>query len=112
MVFLGESTKLTNGEISWISENVGTDWDKLGGLLNIPYHEREEIRFNSSLYPTFPLKAERILVLFNESRVFHRRTLKNILKELGRHDLEKELNAVGNQVFHVDDIFTFATFQE
>jgi hypothetical protein len=84
-----------------MSVKVGKDWDILGGHLNIPYNQREEIRLNSSKYPTLFSKAEQIFTCFNESRLFSRRTLKDILKELGRCDLEEEMIPTVNQVHHL-----------
>ena len=87
-----------------MSEKVGKDWNTLGGLLGIPYHQREEIRFNSSNYRSFPLKAKQIFLLYNESMFFSRCVVKKCLKELNRYDLEKEIIPVGpveNQVFHI-----------
>ena len=95
-------TKLTREEITWMSNEVGADWDKLAGLMNIPYGKRQEIRSNSSKYPTFSLKAEQIFVHFNQSRFFSRHDLKRIFKELGRHDLEIAMIPVKTQVFHID----------
>ncbi|XP_046864979.1 uncharacterized protein LOC124459561 [Xenia sp. Carnegie-2017] len=42
---------LTNKEVTRISRIIAMDWDSLGGLLDIPYNERDEIRRNHSDYP-------------------------------------------------------------
>ena len=98
------NTKLTSEEVSRLSVKVGADWDKLAGLLNIPFPQSEEIRLNNSKYPSLALKAEHVFVHFNKSKDFSRYTLKTFFKELGRHDLEIELISMGNQVSHLDTI--------
>ena len=94
------TTKLTNEEITRMSEMVGVDWDRLAALMNTPYSEREEIRVNYAKYPSFFLKARQIFTHFNENKDFDRYFLKKCLKELGRHDLENEMLPVKNEVFH------------
>ena len=65
-----------------MSRNVGTDWDNLAALMDIPYPEREEIRVNYGKYPSFSSKAEQVLKLFNNSDCFDRNTLVMYLEEL------------------------------
>jgi hypothetical protein len=77
---------------------VGLDWDSLAGLMNIPYSEREQIRVDYGNYLSFSSKAKKIFELFNESTFFDRHILIIYFKELGRHDLEKEMLPV-DQVF-------------
>ena len=85
-----------------MSFKVGADWDKLAGLMDIPFPQREEIRFNYSAYPSLASKAEHVFVHYNTSKSFSRHALKKIFKELRRHDLEIELIAAGNQVIYLD----------
>ena len=92
------NTKLTKGEITRMSCMVGLDWDSLAGLMNIPYSEREQIRVDYGNYLSFSSKAKKIFELFNESTFFDRHILIIYFKELGRHDLEKEMLPV-DQVF-------------
>ncbi|XP_046864982.1 uncharacterized protein LOC124459564 [Xenia sp. Carnegie-2017] len=42
---------LTHKEVTRISRRIAMDWDGLGGLLDIPYNERDEIRRNHIDYP-------------------------------------------------------------
>ncbi|CAB3978740.1 ---NA--- [Paramuricea clavata] len=89
--------KLTNGEITRMSRKVGLDWDSLAGLMNIPYSEREEIRVDYGNYLSISSKAEKVFELFNDSTFFDRHILVKYFKELGRHDLEKEMLPVEDQ---------------
>jgi hypothetical protein len=79
-----------------MSCRVGLDWDSLAGLMDIPYSDQEEIRVN---YPSFSLKAKKVFDLFNDSTFFDRHILVNYFKELGRHDLEKEMQVYHNREF-------------
>ena len=94
------TTKLTNEEISRISQEVGIDWESLAGLMHIPYSEREEIRVNYVKYPSFLSKAKRVFELFNDSKCFNRHNLVKYFKELGRDDLKKKMIPVEDEVFH------------
>ena len=97
------NTKLTYGEITQISDKIGPDWDKLAGLMDIPYSQREEIRLNSSKYPSYYMKAEQVFVYCNKRKGLTRRDLKKHFKELDRYDLENEMILVENQVFCIDN---------
>ena len=94
------TSKLTNGEITRISQfRGGIDWDSLAGLLDIPYHKQEEIRFNDTKYPTFPSKFEAILRYFNDDNKFnHRKICDKCFKILKRGDLLREMLPAGNKV--------------
>ena len=100
------NTKLTKGEITRMSCMVGLDWDSLAGLMNIPYSEREEIRVDCGNYLSISSKAKKVFELFNDSTFFDRHILIKYFKELGRHDLEKKMLPVEDQVFH-DGEFSF-----
>jgi hypothetical protein len=75
------------------------EWDSLGGLMDIPYYDREEIRVDNLNYLSISSKAKKVFELFNDSPFFDRHILIKYFKELGRHDLEEEMLPVG-QVFH------------
>ena len=98
------TTKLTNAEISRMSCRLGLDWDNISGLLNIPYYEREEIRFN---FVKFSSKAEQVFRLFNNSPFFCRHLFVKCLNELGREDLIDVMLPEENKVFHclINEIF-------
>ncbi|XP_028392214.1 uncharacterized protein LOC114516826 [Dendronephthya gigantea] len=95
------TTKLTNGEICQISKKVGLDWDCLAGLLDIPYYEREEIRFH---YTKFSSKAEQVLQRFNASKSFDRNTLEKCFHELNRGDLSKDLERPVEREDETEDV--------
>lgn len=82
-----------------MSREVGVDWFGLGGLLGIPYVERQEIRSDRVNYLNFSSKARQIFKLFNSREDFCRRSLEKCLEELGRHDLKKEMLPIKNEVF-------------
>ncbi|XP_046855933.1 uncharacterized protein LOC124449034 [Xenia sp. Carnegie-2017] len=75
-------TRLTTEEIEKIGSKVGTDWNILGGLLEIPFNIRDEITVHDTIYPNPSAKAKEILVIFNEGKKFDRYVLKNCLEEL------------------------------
>ncbi|XP_028404330.1 uncharacterized protein LOC114526973 isoform X2 [Dendronephthya gigantea] len=89
------TTKLTQKEIRRMSVAVGIDWDRLGGLMGIPYAEREEIRLDCANYAKFSLKACQIFKLFNNRKDFCRCSLEKWLEELERHDLKREILPIG-----------------
>ena len=95
-VVVKRTTKLTQEEIVQMSRELGMDWDNLAALMDIPYREREEIRFNSMLCLRFSSKAEQVFKLFNDSECFDRNTLVMYLKEL-------KLNNVIKKMFPMDD---------
>ncbi|XP_028404324.1 uncharacterized protein LOC114526970 isoform X2 [Dendronephthya gigantea] len=84
------TTKLTDNEVDKMCREVGLDWDGLGGLMDIPYEKREEIRLNVN-YPTFSSKAGQILTHYNKSEVFCRHAVRKCLEELGRHDVKDKM---------------------
>ena len=94
------NTKLTNDEIHKISRIIGSDWDSLAGLLNIPFGEREEVRLNYAKYPDFPSKAEKVLYRFNNSDRFGRDILEKCLDEMRRGDLRRELLPLQRKVLN------------
>ncbi|CAB4022729.1 ---NA--- [Paramuricea clavata] len=91
------NTKLTKGEITRMSRKVELDWDNLAGLMDIPYSDREEIRVDYLNYPGIRSKAKKVFELVNDSTFFNRHILVKYFKELGRHDLEKEMIPVEDQ---------------
>ena len=95
-------TKLSEGEISRLSNVVGVEWDSLAGLMDIPYSKREEIRFNNTVYLDPPLKAEEILKLYNRSEGFSRDDLAEHFDELERNDWKKMLRLPVNEEVRVD----------
>ena len=99
------ATKLTNKEISHVSPKVGIDWDRLAGLMDIPYAEREEIRVNYGKYPSCSSKAKRVFELFNDDKRFDRHILGEHFEELQRHDLKNEMIPVEDEVFHALEIY-------
>ncbi len=68
--------------------------------MDIPYAEREEIRFNYVKYPSFSSKAKRVFELFNNSKCLDRPILVKYFKELGRHDLKNEIPPMEHEVFY------------
>ncbi|XP_046854835.1 uncharacterized protein LOC124447883 isoform X2 [Xenia sp. Carnegie-2017] len=84
-------TKLTTEEIEKIGQKVGTDWNILGGLLEIPLDIRDEITVYDTIYPNPSAKAEAILVIFNERKKFDRYVLKKCLEEI-KLDLDEILS--------------------
>ena len=91
-------TKLTNTEKSQLSRLIGTDWDELAGLMDIPYPMRDEIRVNDLKYPDSSLKAEQVLVHFNSCEHSCRHHLEKYLNELGRGDLKNTMLSMENEV--------------
>ena len=92
------TTKLTNKEINQIGHNLGIDWDKLAGLMDIPYSEQEEIRASHDIYLSLSSKAKRVLELYNASKHFDRRVLVRYLEEIRRHDLENKMLPIKDEV--------------
>ncbi|XP_028392646.1 ankyrin-1-like [Dendronephthya gigantea] len=90
-----QTTKLTNAEISRISCRLGLEWDSLAGLLDIPYYERENIRFN---YLDFFSKAEKVLLIFINSQFFDRHILEKCFNELKRQDLIDIMLPMENEI--------------
>ncbi|XP_046855943.1 uncharacterized protein LOC124449044 [Xenia sp. Carnegie-2017] len=84
-------TKLTTEEIEKIGQKVGTDWNILGGLLEIPFDIRDEITVYDTIYPNPSAKAKEILVIFNEGKKFDRYVLKKCLDEI-KLDLDEILS--------------------
>ncbi|XP_046856643.1 uncharacterized protein LOC124449783 isoform X2 [Xenia sp. Carnegie-2017] len=84
-------TKLTTEEIEKIGQKVGTDWNILGGLLEIPFDIRDEITVYDTIYPNHSAKSEAILVIFNERKKFDRYVLKKCLEEI-KLDLDEILS--------------------
>jgi hypothetical protein len=85
-----------------MSRVIGVDWDSLGGLMDIPYSEREEIRVNHVEYPNFSKKAEKTFALLIGRDDFGRRDLEKCIEELGRNDLRHEMLPVPeDEVFKV-----------
>ena len=70
------------------------DWDSLGGLLDIPYNERDEIRRNHIDYPDSFKKAEKIVAIYNEQHNFSRNMLTKCFEEMGRDDIPLEVEEV------------------
>ncbi|XP_046855959.1 serine/threonine-protein kinase/endoribonuclease IRE1-like [Xenia sp. Carnegie-2017] len=75
-------TKLTTEEIEKICQKVGTDWNILGGLLEIPFDIRADSIVDDTIYPNPSAKAKEILVIFNEGKKFDRYVLKKCLEEV------------------------------
>ena len=92
-----KATKLTRREIAQMSPVLGIDWDSLAGLMDIPYAQREAIRFDDK-YPSNESKAEEILRQFNTSELFDRRILQRHFTELKRHDLKDIMLPMENEV--------------
>ena len=99
VVFCNNTTKLTTEEINRMSPMIAAEWNRLAALMNIPYYQQEDIRFNQTLYTTLSSKAEQIFMLFNLSEFFSRAALKKHFKELGRHDVECQMLPFENEVF-------------
>ena len=97
-------TKLTKEEIGGMSRMISRDWDGLAGLMDIPYHVREDIRFS---LPTFSSRGNQVLVLFNDSQSFDRRILEKCLDELRRKDLKDLLLPMENEVFLYNAILLY-----
>ncbi|XP_046864977.1 uncharacterized protein LOC124459560 isoform X2 [Xenia sp. Carnegie-2017] len=101
---------LTHREVTRISEIIAVDWDSLGGLLDIPYNERDEIRRNHSDYPDSFKKAEKILAIYNEQHDFSRNMLTKCFEEMGRDDIPLEnvdserITESTNESFLDDDV--------
>ena len=90
-------TKLSSEEIEKISQKVATEWNELGGLLEIPFEQRDEITVNHNSYPNPSAKAKAILVIFNEGKKCDRHFLK---KKLGEINLDlDEILSITKQVF-------------
>ena len=88
------TTRLTNREISRISTLVGEDWDRVAGLMDIPYSEREEIKMNHAIDQDSFSKAEKIFSLFNDREDFCRNALGKCFEELNLHDVKSEIRPV------------------
>ena len=89
------TTRLTSREISRISTLVGEEWDRVAGLMDIPYSEREEIKMNHANDQDSFSKAEKIFSLFNDREDFCRNALKKCFEELNLHDVKSEIRPVG-----------------
>ena len=96
-VVVQRTTRLTHEEIVQMSCEVGIYWDNLAALMDIPYREREEIRFNV-LYRRFSSKAEQVFELFNDSECFDRNTLVKCLKELKLNNVIKKMIPMDDEV--------------
>ena len=95
-----QTAKLTEKEINRLSRAIGKDWDSLAALMDIPYSDRDEIKFDYSKYPTS--KAREIFMRFNSDKFYNRRVLQKHFEELGRPDLKKEmLDFVEYEVFMI-----------
>ncbi|XP_046855517.1 uncharacterized protein LOC124448600 [Xenia sp. Carnegie-2017] len=97
-------TKLTTEEIEKISQKAATDWNTLGGLLEIPFEQRDEITVNHKSYPNPSAKAKKILKVFNERTDFDRHLLKKYLGEINI-DLDEILTPT-NQTSSNEDVLT------
>ena len=64
--------------------------------MDIPCHDREEIRFN---YVKFSSRGEQVLLLFNDSQSFDRHILEKCFNELKRKDLKDILLPMVKEVF-------------
>ena len=95
------TTRLTKREIRRISTFVGADWDRMAGLMNIPYSEREEIKMNHAKYPDSFSKAAKIFSLFNDREDFCRGALKKCVEELNLRDAKSEIRPVGKVFRHL-----------
>ena len=80
-----------------MSPDLGIDWDSLAGLMDIPYVQREAIRFDDK-HPTFVSKAKEIFGRFNDSELFDRRILQRHFTELKRLDLKDIMLPMENEV--------------
>ena len=89
------TTRLTSREIRRISTLVGEEWDRVAGLMDIPYSEREEIKMNHANDQDSFSKAEKIFSLFNDREDFCRNALKKCFEELNLHDVKSEIRPVG-----------------
>ena len=81
-----------------MSRVVGPDWDRLAGLMDIPYCDREEILKNNTKYPDSPSKAKKIFAHFNNDPKFCRHVLQKYLDEMDRSDVYSEVLDVQNEV--------------
>ena len=94
------TTKLTHKEINQMSREVGVHWDGLGGLMDIPYVEREEIRLNFVNYPKLSSRAGQMFTRFNKREDFCRLFVGKCLEELGRHDVKGKMFPMDDEVFY------------
>ena len=96
------TTRLTSREISRISTLVGEEWDRVAGLMDIPYSEREEIKMNHANDQDSFSKAEKIFSLFNDREDFCRNALGKCFEELNLHDVKSEIRPVGKVFLFFD----------
>ena len=101
LIVVYRTTRLSNREISRISSAVGVNWDRVAGLINIPYSKREEVRMNHANYPNSFCKAEKIFSLFNGREDFCRNALEKSFEELNLHDVKSEIRPVGKVFRHL-----------
>ena len=80
-----------------MSPALGIEWDSLAGLMDIPYAQREAIRFDDK-YTTIVSKAKEIFDQFNTSESFNRRILQRHFTELKRLDLKEIMLHMENEV--------------
>ena len=84
-----------------MSREVGVDWDGLGGLMDIPYVEREEIRLNFANYPKLSSRAGQMFTYCNKKEDFCRLVVGKCLEELRRHDVKDKMFSMDDQVFMI-----------
>ena len=94
---VNRTTKLTKKEIAQMSREVGIYWDNLAALMDMPYPDHEEIRYNSVKYSTYSSKARQVLEFFNDSECFDRNTLVKYLKELKLNNVKKKMLAMDDE---------------
>ncbi|XP_046855777.1 uncharacterized protein LOC124448845 isoform X2 [Xenia sp. Carnegie-2017] len=97
-------TKLTTEEIEKISQKAATDWNELGGLLEIPIEQRHEINVNRKSFPNPSAKAKKILEIFNERTDFDRHLLKECLEK--KYLYLDEILAPTKQTSRNEDVLT------
>ena len=94
---VNRTTKLTNTELTSISQEIGADWDDVAALLGISYSDREQIRMNNVEFLSFSSKAKQVLKLFNNKQCFDRYTLVKCMEELKRQDLKNMMPSVNDE---------------
>ena len=102
---VNRTTKLTNTEVTSMSQEIGADWDDVAALLDISYSDQEQIRMSVE-HLTPSSKAEQIFKLFNSSERFDRHTLVKCLEELERHDLKNMMLSVNDEQDEPEEMTT------
>ena len=84
------TTRLSPREIEMASRKISSQWDLLGGLLNIEQYQMENIRHRLDL-PNVSQKAVQVLHVYNQRANFTREELGACLEEVNLAELKDKI---------------------